>query len=82
MSPLSVELQEQNQFLWNELKSLSCPFYSRFLLWLISRVFLDVYFECRIQYFLADMENTFKHHQGVRLFLQSLAKIPLISRIP
>ena len=38
LNPKSAELQEHNLFVWNELKSLCCPFYSHFTLWLISRV--------------------------------------------
>ena len=38
MDPRSEEVAEGEQFLWKELKSLVCPFYSRFVFWIMTRV--------------------------------------------
>ena len=38
MDPRSEEVAEGEQFLWKELKSLACPFYSRFVFWIMTRV--------------------------------------------
>ena len=38
MDPRSEEVAEGVQFLWKELKSLVCPFYSRFVFWIMTRV--------------------------------------------
>ena len=38
MDPRSEEVAEDEQFLWKELKSLVCPFYSRFVFWIMTRV--------------------------------------------
>ena len=38
MGPKSIEMEEGKSFLWRELRSLSCPFYSNFIYWLCSQV--------------------------------------------
>ena len=38
MDPRSEEVAEGEQFLWKELKSLVCPFYSRFVFWIMTPV--------------------------------------------
>ena len=38
MDPHSEEVVEGETFLWKELQSLLCPFYSRFIFWIMTRV--------------------------------------------
>ena len=38
MDPHSEEVVEGEEFLWKELQSLLCPFYSRFIFWIMTRV--------------------------------------------
>lgn len=65
--------------MWNELKSLCCPFYSRFTLWLISRVGEAASVERRTPCFFDGTRSASRRSRGAKRSSPTRRSTPPIS---